>query len=176
MGELRIRLEIDLDGQNEIDLGGFSDVQKLQDEVKAKTNSGEWECYDILVEELDPDSDTWDLVGSLGSSVHDSGFCGTYHNPDEIFDEGLRATVKDVWEEALVKVKSAVKPTATPPRLLINAGELRDIWSHLQQDKPFTMRLSNGQEIQVVAGDPLEGKVGKEFADLDEIIVRSTSL
>ncbi|MFD4858364.1 hypothetical protein [Streptomyces atratus] len=177
--KLRAKLEIDTDGQFEIDKGGYSNVKEIQDETKAKTDSGEWECYLILVEELDPDSDTWDTVASLGSSVHDGGFCGYYHSPDEVSNESLRDTVKEVWEQALAEIKE--RPDSNllelpKPQLIMNAGELRDIWSHLQQDKPFTMRLSNGQVIEVVAGDPLEPKVGKEFADLDEIIVRSTGL
>lgn len=104
--ELRIRLEIDGDGQFEIDKDGYSDIKSLQDETKQKTDSGEWECYQILVEQRDPDSDTWDAVASLGSSVHDSGYCGTYWAPDEIRNESLRGTVTEVWEQAQAELKA----------------------------------------------------------------------
>lgn len=62
------------------------------------------------------------------------------------------------------------------PRLIINAGEIRDMWNSFKFDTPYPMRLTDGTKIEVVAGDPQFEKIGKAYADLDEIDVRSTSL
>lgn len=62
------------------------------------------------------------------------------------------------------------------PRLIVNAGEIRDMWEHLRQDLPYPMRLSDGTEIEVVAGDPRTGEIGREHADLEEVRVRGTGL
>lgn len=62
------------------------------------------------------------------------------------------------------------------PRLIIDAGEIRDMWQSFKNDTPYRMRLNDGTEIEVVAGDPVTGEIGKEHANLDEIEVRSTSL
>lgn len=62
------------------------------------------------------------------------------------------------------------------PRLIVNAGDIRDIWRHMQDDMPMTLRLNNGQEIDVVAGDPLSGEIGNQFAEMDAVEVRGTTL
>ncbi|MFE6739859.1 hypothetical protein [Streptomyces tubercidicus] len=62
------------------------------------------------------------------------------------------------------------------PRLIINAGEVRDMWVSFKFDTPYPMRLTDGTEIEVVAGDPQSEQIGATYADLDEIEVRSSGL
>jgi hypothetical protein len=83
---------------------------------------------------------------------------------------------REMLQEAAHKdVEPGRKPRAVP-RLIVNAGEIRDLWQHMKQDIPYPMRLSDGTEIEVVAGDPQSEEIGREHADLDEIEVRSTGL
>lgn len=108
---LRIRLEIDTDGEMEIFRGDYSNIPEVQAETEEKVRTGEWECYDILIEE-DSGGDTWDVVASLGCSVHEAGSCGIYHSPDEIRDADLRPTVQDVWDEAKATIAERRKVAA----------------------------------------------------------------
>jgi hypothetical protein len=93
-----------------------------------------------------------------------------------VTERRLTAEEREMLQEA---ARKDVEPTPKPrpvPRLIINAGEIRDIWQHMKQDIPYPMRLSDDTEIEVVAGDPQSEEIGREYADLDEIEVRSTSL
>ncbi|MFE9833975.1 hypothetical protein ACFYP4_02330 [Streptomyces sp. NPDC005551] len=87
-----------------------------------------------------------------------------------------RATLTQAARNAVQKdAESAPKPQRLP-RLVVNAGEIRDLWQHMKNDMPYLMRLAGRTEIEVVAGDPQSGEIGREHADLDEIEVRGTSL
>ncbi|MDJ0463080.1 hypothetical protein [Streptomyces sp. H27-C3] len=53
--------------------------------------------------------------------------------------------------------------------LIVNAGDVRDLVRHMRQDIPFTLRLMDGTEIELVAGDPQSDTIGREHSDVDEI-------
>ncbi|MFI0265588.1 hypothetical protein [Streptomyces luteogriseus] len=82
---------------------------------------------------------------------------------------------EELTEAARRDAEPASKPRSVP-RLIVNAGEIRDMWQHMKDDIPYPMRLVDGTDIELVAGDPQSEEIGKEYADLDEIEVRSTSL
>jgi hypothetical protein len=56
-------------------------------------------------------------------------------------------------------------------RLVINAGDVYDIVEAMKNDLPFPLRLADGTEIDVVAGDPRTGRIGREHAAMDELHV-----
>lgn len=42
----------------------------------------------------------------------------------------------------------------SPKRLVVDAGEIRDLVAHLKQGIPYSMELADGTRIEVVGGDP----------------------
>ncbi|WP_188279257.1 hypothetical protein [Streptomyces sp. CBMA29] len=170
-GELRIRVTEDADFDNSLKDWDES----LREETRARLDSGAWTAYQIDVQRAVPGR--WEYVAGLGESIHDSGLEGVFASPDDITDESLRETVKGVWEEA--QAEEYVPDHVTPsrkPRLIFNAGEFRDLYQELREDRPYPMRLVDGTEIEVVAGDPSSGQLGVEHADLDEIRISGNSL
>jgi hypothetical protein len=41
-----------------------------------------------------------------------------------------------------------------PKRLVMDAGEVRDLVAHLKQGMPYSMELTDGTRVEIVAGDP----------------------
>jgi hypothetical protein len=187
---------------DDYDPEGASTLPNVVAEEKEKIGNGDWQPYGIIVEYAVPgEEDVWEQAASVWGTVTDAGLDGTYDAPKYIGSDYLMETAQDVWSEALTVMRRTLKEArsltseereqlqeaarkdveSTPrprslPRLIINAGELRDIWRHLEYDLPYLMRLTDGTEIEVVAGDPQSEEIGREHADLDEIEVRSTSL
>lgn len=165
--EMRVRLVRD---HNPRDSG-------VSPEMAALINSGTLGAYGILVEYKDQDGD-WLKAAAVWGHVAATGFLGAYSTPSEIMNDGLREKAKDVWAEAVNSdtVRALRNKPGRKPRLIINAGEIRDMWESFKFDTPYPMRLADGTEIEVVAGDPVSGEIGATYANLDEIEVRGTSL
>lgn len=172
LGDLRIVIETDEDGLQEIHSGGYSDIKEIIHETREKIANGTWDCYLIKVEQAAPGG--WEVVNAIGSNVYASGWLGTYTSVDKITDEQLRDGVQQVWDEAMGLLKP--QRPSSKPRLIFNAGEFRDLDRELREDRPYPMRLVDGTEIEIVAGDPATGRIGVEHADLDEIRITGTSL
>lgn len=93
-------------------------------------------------------------------------------DPGEVDDE----EVDDEMDEEVQDDEPEPARPSSKPRLIFNAGEFRDLDRELRKDRPYPMRLDDGTEIEVVAGDPSSGQLGVEHADLDEIRISGTSL
>ncbi|MFH9606913.1 hypothetical protein [Streptomyces sp. NPDC017448] len=123
MTDFRIRVALDESGQQDIDNGKFSDVEELAAETKEKTNSGEWGCYNLLIEKAVLGG--WEVIESLGCSVHKGGLEGTYGSPKEISDDDLRASVNDLWEPAIIE--HAPQVVTLPLGLAVGLDKAYDI-------------------------------------------------
>lgn len=52
-----------------------------------------------------------------------------------------------------------------PKRLVVDAGEIRDLVAHLKQGLPYSMELADGTRIEVVGGDPASGELDEPEKD-----------
>lgn len=107
-GDLQIAVVIDEEYRPE----DLSDIDELIAEEQEKLTSGEWSAYGIVVyRECEEASigllceDGWqcmdaDVLGSVWGTVTNSGYDGTYDSPEQIGNDHLRQTARDVWGEA----------------------------------------------------------------------------
>ncbi len=54
-------------------------------------------------------------------------------------------------------------------RVVVHADDVRDLVAYMRQDIPYVLRLPNGTEVELVAGDPQGGRIGREFSGVDEL-------
>lgn len=52
-----------------------------------------------------------------------------------------------------------------PKRLVVDAGEIRDLVAHLKQGIPYPMELADGTRIEVTGGDPASGELDEPEKD-----------
>jgi hypothetical protein len=76
-------------------------AEELQEETRAKLDSGEWDAYGTIVKDAHCDRPCVHdkELGSLWGSVTASGQRGTCSTISEIEDEHLRSVVRDLLEE-----------------------------------------------------------------------------
>lgn len=61
-------------------------------------------------------------------------------------------------------------------RAIVNAGDVFDLWRAMRFDTPYTVTLTNGDKVELVAGNPSGDQIGAQYAQMDEFEVRQKGL
>jgi hypothetical protein len=64
-----------------------------------------------------------------------------------------------------------IEEPITPPRLILSAGDIRDMVQSMQRDEPFPVYILDGVRVDIVPGDYSTDKIGLKHSDINEIRV-----
>lgn len=64
----------------------------------------------------------------------------------------------------------------TTHRVIVNAGDVWDLWQSMRTDTPFPITLPNGEKVELVAGSPSDEQIGRTYAQMEEFEVRRAGL